>query len=164
MSGKHEAYDIEAAKLFCEAWKQQTARYTKDAAALLKKCGVDCIGDYDEWGYAFTLSGIEYSSSWNAEVERETEPRRSLCWERDQNIPPLSKEDTVALDFAEAYHALITSCYSAVHTAAESLGWYWIEDEEFEGIYCHHDTGRDISVPHWCVNLDEIELPAMVED
>lgn len=163
MCEKQEANDIEAAKLFCEAWKQQTARYTENEAALLEKYGVGYIGDYDEWGYAFTLRGIAYGSSWNAEVERETEPGRSLCWERDRNVPPLSEEDGVALDFAEAYHALITSCYSAVHTAAENLGWHWIADDEFEGIYCHHDTGRDISVPHWCANLDEIELPVMAE-
>ena len=159
-----EVRDIDAARLFCEAWQRQTARYTEAAAALLKKYVVDYIGDYDEWGYAFSISGIEYSSSWNAEVERETEPRRSLCWERDQNIPSLTKEDAAALDFAEAFHALITSCYSAVHVAAENLGWYWIDDEEFEGIYCHQDTGRDIAVPHWCANLDEIELSDLVEE
>ena len=41
----------EVAKIFCDAWKQQIARYTNEKAALLKKCGVDFIGDYDEWGY-----------------------------------------------------------------------------------------------------------------
>ena len=35
----------EVAKIFCDAWKQQVARYTNEKAALLKKCGVDFIGD-----------------------------------------------------------------------------------------------------------------------
>ncbi len=140
---------VDAARLLYDEWRRQNARATVEDAALREKYGVtgfEVIGA--EEGCEFTIGGVRYSASWYGE----------LYYEHGYDLPeePVAPWDLAAIAFADEFTSLIESYYAAVHVAAESLGWYWIEDDELTGIYFHDDADIVISVPHWCEKFGDI--------
>jgi len=140
-----------AAQLLYDEWRRQVDRAPTEEEALRKKYGVVefTFLDPDE-GYDFVIGETRYSASWYGE----------LYYDGGVSLPDpvVSPDDVAAAAFAADYSKICESYYTAVHCAAESLGWYWSEDDEFNGRYYHPDSETVIVVPHGCKNLDEIEF------
>lgn len=147
---------VDAARLLYEEWRRQNARALTEDAALREKFGVTDFEALDpDEGYIFTIRGTRYSSAWTGDD--------MYYYEDGSSLPenPTSPEDVAALKFASEFADLIDEYYSAVHCAAEALGWDWVDDDEYSGTYYHDGADVHLVVPHWCDDFEDI---AFLED